>query len=111
MRSEGRRKADMILDRKPFIYIWAPFYRVVFEGFAWPVLRKLGGVATTRLAADVQAQMDQLQQEVRRLQQENADLRALLTSSLEAQDRKSMEQWTAIEQLLVCALRERGTDA
>lgn len=31
----------MILDRKPLIYVWRPFYSVVIAGALWPFLRRV----------------------------------------------------------------------
>ena len=45
----------MFLDRKPFLYLWGPVYRLVFQSFLWPVLGRVGSVLTAgaqqRLAA------------------------------------------------------------
>ncbi len=28
----------MLLDRKPFIYLWGPIHKALFQGIAWPFL-------------------------------------------------------------------------
>lgn len=97
----------MILDRNPFVYVWRPFYRIVFLRLLWPLLRNLGGIATQPLAAEVkvlQIRLEQVQQDLHRLQEDNDRLRASL-------EQEAARQWNAVEQLLVCVLRERGTDA
>ena len=87
-----------ILDRKPLIYLWRPFYLLVFNGILWPVVRKIGTISNTAIVS-----------ELGHLRQTNNRLSGIVTAlddRLAVLERHNAQQLAAIEQLLLCAFAD-----
>lgn len=78
----------MLLDKKPFIWIWRPFYRLVFGGILWPFLGRM----KIFFLAESEAQFQRLTAQFLSLEQ-----------TLESRQRS---QWAAFEQLYLCLLSD-----
>ena len=81
----------MILDRKPLVYVWRPFYRVVFDCMVWPFL----GRVKTFFFAESHSQLQQIANQISSMQQQ--------LSAFEARQRSES---TAFEQLYLCLISD-----
>jgi hypothetical protein len=43
----------MFLDRRPFLYLWRPVYRVIFGGIVWPFLGRMKEFFTGESSGDL----------------------------------------------------------
>jgi len=43
----------MLLDRKPFLYLWRPIYRTTFQGLVWPFLTRVKQFFFAEISAEI----------------------------------------------------------
>jgi hypothetical protein len=112
----------MFVDRKPFIYLWRPFYRGLYAPVIQPFLiRLLLGGTTKRMNhtdAHAQFQFVPINQHSMNFEQQqqwlcNAVLElnqrtAALANSILALESETRAQWTALEQLLLSMISDPG---
>jgi hypothetical protein len=93
------QNAGCFLDRPPFIWVWAPFYRSVFTPYIRPVLRGVFGYPAVEMRqlrgemAQVHARMDQLSAELRRIPEK-----------MESVHLNSLGQWDMMERSVMSSL-------
>ena len=106
----------MILDQKPFIYVWRPFYRLIFAPLILPffaALRNFLLADTRKTLSEMSAVIFALQQESEIQQQSLAELRTAMrtfASSLERSEAGTARQWAEMEKLLLIYLSEARRD-
>jgi hypothetical protein len=110
----------MLVERKPFVYVWRPMYRGVFGGVVWPFLgrvKEFFQAETNKELSELRTQMKTLMQlnleNMRTREDENRllaridrldeDNRRLLDRIGHLQDEQS-RQWHGIETLLLCLI-------
>ena len=96
----------MWVDRKPFIYLWRPLYRVVITSCLVPLVCCLKRAAFEDEFREIRGELRALNARLDSLQTEK-----LLTSKLEAQmsarELESSRQWIGMETLILSVLSER----
>jgi hypothetical protein len=116
-------KLGMFVDRKPFIYLWRPFYRGLYAPVLQPFLvRLLLGGTTKRMDltdAYAQSQFAPINQHSMNIEQQqqwlcNAILElnqrtAALTDGILALETETKAQWMALEQLLLSMISDPAT--
>src|ERR1700724_728278 len=88
----------MFLDRKPFLYLWRPVYRVIFGAIVWPFLGRMKEFFTADLA-EISAQIAIVQTEQRRLERDlelMAHRLATVQARLEGQSQNTAGTLSAI---------------
>jgi septal ring factor EnvC (AmiA/AmiB activator) len=105
------------LDKKPFIYVWRPFYRAFFQGVMWPFLARIKTFVLAEITADVTAVKQTLGQTsdstlIERLSALEAENRALrqqaeaILTRLAAMETENSNQWQNISKLLLCLYQQ-----
>lgn len=102
----------MLVDRKPFIYVWRPLYRSVFDGLIWPFIARIKSFYFEESARN-QAALLANDRHILELLNGIEARQSVLTSQLQqinerlaVVERDNVEQWAPIEQLLLCLLRD-----
>lgn len=99
----------MILDQKPLIYFWRPFYRFFFVPLVRPFLAALRNFFTaplTQQVSEVAAAVKAVQQQKEQLT-ELSNLSRTLQARIDSLETETARQWRAIEQLLLAVLSEK----
>jgi chromosome segregation ATPase len=86
----------VIVDKKPLVYIWQPFYRLTFGGIVWPFLARVKAF----FFAESQVQLQEI----------IAQLSAV-KSQLRTFESNQRAQWTAFERLYLCFLSDPDRNA
>lgn len=86
----------MIVDKKPLVYIWQPFYRLTFGGIVWPFLARVKAF----FFAESQVQLQEI---IAQLSSVKSQLRTF--------ESNQRAQWTAFEQLYLCFLSDPDRNA
>jgi len=93
----------MFLDRKPFIYLWRPIYRLVFEMVIHPLMMKLWTffllqpLPPSPPGNSMAAQL----QEIERIRETLCRIDAALL--------ESKQEWMATEKLILALMQEPGS--
>ncbi len=93
----------MFLDKKPFIFLWRPFYRLVFERIIHPIVRRFwASVLLQPLPPHPPANsMAAHLQETKRILETMGRLETALA--------QSKQEWLATEKLLIALMQEPGS--
>ena len=86
----------MLVDKKPLVYLWRPFYRFTFDGIVWPFLGRVKAL----FLAESQAQLQQI-----------ASRLSALERQLSLFESNQRAQWSAFEQLYLCFLSDPDRNA
>lgn len=86
----------MLVDQKPLVYLWRPFYRFTFDGIVWPFLGRVKAL----FLAESQAQLQQIASQLSALERQ--------LSLFESNQRA---QWSVFEQLYLCVLSDPDRNA
>ena len=81
----------MLVDKKPLVYIWRPFYHFTFDGIVWPFL----GRVKTLFFAESHTKLQEIATQLSALERQ--------LSLFESHQRA---QWAAFEQLYLCFLSD-----
>lgn len=106
----------MILDRKPFIYVWRPVYRFIFAPLILPFLvafRRFFLADTRETLSETTAAVFALQQRCESQERSLDELRAIIQSfafTMERTETATARQWAEIEKLLLIHLSEAKRD-
>ena len=106
----------MILDRKPLIYVWRPFYRLIFAPLILPffaVFRNFLLADTRRTLSELTATVFALQQQCeiqQRLLAEGRTAMQSFASAMERSEAATARQWAEMEKLLLIYLSEARRD-
>ena len=106
----------VILDQKPFIYVWRPFYRLLFAPLILPFLvafRNLFLADTRKALSELSSAVFALQQQCEFQQRLLAELRTAVqsfASTVERSEAGTARQWTEMEKLLLIYLSEARRD-
>jgi hypothetical protein len=95
-KKEPEQGLGVVVDKKPLVYIWRPFYRLTFGGIVWPFLARVKAYFFTE---------SQVQ-----LQEVIAELSAVRTQLMTFESNQRA-QWTAFEQLYLCFLSDPDRNA
>jgi hypothetical protein len=95
----------MFLDKKPFIFLWRPFYRLVFEMVIHPILKRIW---TYLLLQPLPPNpppdsMAARLHEIERIRESLGRVESALA--------ESNQEWAATEKLVVALLQEPGVPA
>lgn len=102
----------MILDEKPLIYVWRPFYRLIFAPVILPFLAAMRSfflADTRKTLSELTAGIFALQRQIEIQQHAVAELRTAIrafASTMENSEAGTARQWTEIEKLLMIYLSE-----
>lgn len=86
----------MLVDKKPLVYIWRPFYRFTFDGIVWPFLERV----KTLFFAESHMHLQQIATQLSALERQ--------LSVFESHQRA---HWAAFEQLYLCFLSDPDRNA
>lgn len=106
----------MILDRKPFIFVWRPFYRFVFAPLILPYLvafRSFFLADTREKLSEMTAAVFALQRRCENHERSLDEVRAAIQSfafTMERTETATARQWAEIEKLLLVHLSEAKRD-
>ena len=112
----------MLLDRKPFVYLWGPFYRFWFDGIVWPFIGRVKAFYFAESHAQLQSIQSQLtcleninqrlgavENRVEGLMQQASKEFIALQNRATAFEGEQRQQWNAFEQLYLCQMSDRET--
>jgi hypothetical protein len=88
----------MFVDRKPFIYVWRPFYRIVFAGLIWPFLTRI----KLFVIAEPASRLATIEHRLATIEAQNNMLVARI-AGMEDEQRK---HWDSISKLLLCLFQQ-----
>ena len=88
----------MFIDKKPFVYLWQPIYRMVFAGIVWPFLTRVKAF----FFAETGAEIATIEQRLGALEAQNNILIARI-ASMEDEQRK---HWDNVSKLLLCLFQQ-----
>ena len=92
----------MLLDRKPFVFLWAPLYQFIFGQVVWPFIARV----KVFFFAETIAELALMQQRLELLEAEQRKTAQFLADFRDHQREQSAAHWSSMEDLLLCMLRE-----
>ena len=116
----------MFLDKKPFIYVWRPFYWLVFEMIIHPIALRLWTYflllplppappahsmgARLREIERLRETLDRIEAALAEAKQERLAAEKLVLGRIDAALAESKQEWLATEKLMLALMQESGTD-